>query len=390
MLLWLGQTVSNLGTWINFVGLTLYVYQIFGSGKILGMFMVVRMLPALLFGSLGGYLADRYSTKKIMITCDILRGIFVLAFLFTKNIYAFFAIGLILSALDKIFTASRCALVPAIVEKDQLMEANSLTRMTHSIIMIIGPAVGGLLVSLLSYKSVFIIDAATFAVSFISLSFITRYKPADKKGKSGSFIDEFKATFLFVQGQFILIFMTTLRILDATGSGAYNVALPILSKTYTLKKGSSYGWLVGAWALGEFTGSIIVNHLSKKLKIAQETIFSISIILMAAGMGMTFRTGNLYYSLLAIYFGGMGDGISGVLYNTTLMKESPADMRGKIFGTTTALQVTGVAAGMAVSGFFLDKFPLSQITDTCSLVIVVGTVIGYVVYLLRGKGKLER
>ena len=385
MLLWTGQSISDLGTWINFVGLTLYIYQIFGSGKILGLFMVVRMLPALIFGSLGGYIADRYSCKTVMIICDILRAALVLAFLWTTNLYAFFVIGLLLSALDKVFVAARGAIIPGIVEKEDLMEANSLSRMTHSVITIVGPAIAALLVSKLTYRSVFIVDSLTFVVSFITVLCITSYVPVPRSSKQSNFIEEFKDTFRFFGGHLTLMFLTGMRILDATGSGAYNVALPIFSKTLTSLKGSSFGWLIGAWALGEFSGSLSLKHITNKINISKEGIFALSVILMATGMGMTFHTGNLYIAMIVIFFGGFGDGIAGVMFNTELMKESPDNMRGKIFGTTMAMQVTAVALGMAVSGFFLDKFPMRSITDFCSFAIAGGTALGFFLFKLKNK-----
>lgn len=382
MLLWCGQSISDLGTWIDYVGLTLYIYHVFGSGKILGLFMVVRMLPALIFGSLGGYIADRYSCKAVMIICDFLRAALVLAFLWTTNLYAFFIIGLLLSALDKIFVAARGAMIPKIVGREDLMEANSLSRMTHSVVTVLGPAVAAFLVSKLSYNYIFIVDSLTFVTSFITIIFITGYIPAPRTSKKTDFIGEFRDTFRFFGGHLTLMFLTSMRMLDAIGSGAYNVALPIFSKTMTSSKGSAFGWLIGAWALGEFTGSLLVNYITKKINISTEKIFAFSIVMMAAGMGMTFHMDNLYYGLASIYFGGLGDGIAGVIFNTELMKESPDNMRGKIFGTTMALQVTAVAAGMAVSGFFLDKFPMLAITDFCSYVIAGGTALGFIIFSL--------
>jgi len=390
LLLWIGQSISGLGTWINFIGLNLYIYHIFGSGKILGLFLVVRMLPALLFGSFGGYLADRYSCKRIMIICDILRAVLVLAFLWANNIYVFFVIGLILSALDKFFTAARGALIPAIIEKDLLLEANSISRMTNSIIMILGPAVGGILVAAFSYKSVFVIDSFTFVASVISISFISGYALIPRSEKSVGFIEEFRVTFQFFRGHALLVFLTMVRLIDALGSGAYNTALPIFSREFSIKRASSYGWLIGAWAMGAFTGSLLVNYISKKVKFSNENIFSFSVIIMAVGMGLTFHTGHLYYALAAIFFGGVGDGISSVLLNTALMKESPEGMRGKIFGTSNALLVTSVAVGMGVSGFFLDIFPLSKITDFCSYLIVAGVIIGYLFFILKKRSDNER
>jgi len=358
--LWLGQSVSSLGTWINFVGLNLYVYSLFDSGKILGIFLVIRMLPSLLFGSLGGYLADRFPRKKIMIICDLARALIVLGYVFTRDLYVFFALGMLLSAIDKIFIAANGAFIPNVVNADNLLSANSIIRMTRSIITVIGPAVGAVLVSSYSYRWVFIIDSFTFVFSVICILFITPYRRVETSKDRPSFIEEFKAASAFFKAQVGLFFLAVARLIDALGSGAYNTSLPIFSKLLTSGKGAVYGWLIGAWSLGEFTGALLVNYLGKKRKVPHENLFAIAVVVMACGMGFTFHSESLYPALILIYLGGLGDGVSNVIFNTTLMQKSPDHLRGKIFGTVTAMVYTAVAVGIAASGFFIDKYPQAR------------------------------
>jgi MFS family permease len=163
------MTVSRIGSWIDFIGLNLYVYNTFGSGKILGTFLMARMLPSILFGPLGGYISDHYSRRNIMIICDTARAFLVIGFIFTKDLFTFFAIGIMLSAIDKIYTAANNAFLPDIVEKEELMEANSIIKMTASTVTILGAMAGGIIVSSLNFSWIFIIDSITFIFSIISI-----------------------------------------------------------------------------------------------------------------------------------------------------------------------------------------------------------------------------
>ncbi|MCE1248332.1 MAG: MFS transporter [Firmicutes bacterium] len=378
MLQWFGQSLSGMGNWINFVGLNLYVYQLTGSGKILGLFLVARMLPSLLFGSIGGYFADRYPRRTIMIVCDTIRAILVLGFLFAGDITTIFIIGFIISAIDKIFMAANGSFLPNIVEKEDLLEANSINRMTVSVIMVLGPSLGALLVNAFTYKVVFIVDSATFVVSVICSLLITVPGLSGSKSSKGGIFEGFRTAWVFFMGKSALIFLTFVRLVDALGSGSYNTALPIFSKSFHLAKGAAYGWLVAVWAMGEFTGSLIVNTITKKITVSPKKLFSISVLLMAVGMGLTFRMQNLYLALAFIFLGGVGDGISNVLFNTVLMKESPNEIRGRVYGSTVALVYTVVAIGMAAAGFFIDKFPLHKITDFCTILIVVWVILGFI------------
>lgn len=388
LLLLIGQTVSGLGTWISFVGLNLYVYEVFGSGKILGTFMVVRMLPAVFFGPIGGWLADRYPRRRILLACDALRAVLILGFLFTRSLPAFFLLGLLLSGIDKVFLAAYGAFLPSLVSKEQLLPANAATRMGRSLITIIGPAAGGLLVAFTSYKWVFIIDSCTFAASVLCLLLIAAAEPAPSAKPGGAPFREFGIVFSFFRAHLALAFLAGVRLVDAFGSGAYNTALPIFSRT--LSQASAYGWLIGAWALGEFCGALLIGRVPKALSSRREALFSVSVVLMACGMGLMFRCGLLYPALAAVFLGGVGDGVSTVLFNTVLMKESPEESRGRIFGTTIAMIYTVVAVGMGAAGLLLDRMPLRLITDAASVFIVLSVLIGYILFYLARASRASR
>ncbi|HAH06127.1 MAG TPA: hypothetical protein DCM05_06300 [Elusimicrobia bacterium] len=383
LLLWAGQAVSGLGTWISFVGLNLYVYELFGSGKVLGTFMVVRLLPAVFFGPVGGWLADRFPRRSLMIACDAGRAVLILGFLYAKSLPAFFALGLLLSAIDKVFAAAQGALLPSLVAKDELLEANSASKMMQSVITVLGPAAGGLLVAAFAYEIVFLLDSLSFLVSVVSICLIAGGRQAASQASGEAPWAEFRAVRDFFAQRLSLLFLTLIRVIDALGSGAFNTALPIFAKSLTVSRGAAYGWLVGAWALGEFTGAFVVNPLARKAGVSREKLFGAAVVLMALGMGLTFRCESVGPALLAIFIGGVGDGVSNVLFNTVLMQETPDALRGKVLGTVIAVVYSMVAVGMTLAGFALDAFPLQAATDAAVVFIVLGVLAGSAAFFRR-------
>jgi len=350
--------------------------------------MMCRMLPAVFFGSLGGYLADRYDRRTIMIICDTLRALLVLGFIFTKNLYIFFAIGIAMSALDKIFVASNSSFIPSIVKKEDLLQANSCIRMTSSIIMIAGSAAGGILVTLTGFYQVFIIDSLTFIFSVICVASVINYKSEiPGEAKKQGFLEAFSVAFDFFKTRPALLFLTFIRLVDSFGSGAYNTGLPLFSQQLTAGEGTAYGWLVGVWSAGAFTGSVTVTPFLKKRKISAEKLFSLSVFFMALGMGLTFHFKSLYPALPAIFTGGLCDGISNILFFTVMMKETPDRLRGKILGTLSSLVITMASIGMACAGIFLDKYKIHTTTDFASLLIIVVVMCGYFYYSIKNKGE---
>lgn len=376
MLLWIGQTVSGSGSWIDFVGLNAYVYHLSGSGKVLGFFLLIRLLPALLFGSLGGIMADRFDRRRILLYCDCARSILVLAFLFTRELYIIYIIGFLLSALDKVFLGSMGAILPDVIEKDEILKANSLRRMSSSLVTVLGPAIGGAIIGLWGFKIVFIIDSCSFFVSVLTLLFIRPPAAAGSPGeKAPDFIEELKVTWKFIAGSFLLSTFIILRLLDALGSGAYNTALPVFASDVSKLGGSFYGYLIAVWGCGTFLGSAAVGFLQRMYKFKVEHLFCSAMLLMAAGMGMTFNLNCWYLSMSAIFLGGLGDGVSGVLFTTMLMEAPPRELRGKVFGTVSAVLFMAAGIGMLLAGLMMDYFRYAHITNTGSLFIFASTLI---------------
>lgn len=388
LLLWIGQAVSSAGTWINFVGLNAYVYHVFGSGRILGLFLLIRLLPALLFGSLGGIIADRLDRRKILIVCDFIRGFLVLAFLSTDNLYLYFLIGFLLSALDKVFTASLGALLPDLVERDALMEANSLKRMSQSLVTVLGPALAGLLIGLWGYKVVFIIDSGTFFFSVLTLLLVISPEPlAVKRLTPEGIREELRVTMRFITGSAIFFLFMLLRVVDGLGSGTYNTALPVFASGVAK---SFYGYLVASWGCGTFLGSLLVGILQKTYKFKIESLFCGSMLLMALGMGGTFNVQQWIPSLVLIFIGGLGDGVSGVIFTTMMMEEPPREIRGKVFGSVSAIFYMAAGFGMLIGGILIDHFKYSGVTNAGSLFIAISTVVVWGILARNKSGQVVK
>lgn len=380
-LLWLGQFISSCGGWINYVALNVLLYEITCSGSVLGIFFAIRTVPSLFFGPFGGFLADRIDKRKLMIICDSVRAVAILTFIYLRDVNIFFILGFMLAAFDKIYSSSSSSILPEIVNKSDLMEANSYSKVSQSITTVIGPALGGLVIGFWGYNSAFIIDSCTFVFSVITLiAMAEKILPQKVSRVRENLYLEFKDTFVFLLSSGILFYFMILRIFDGLGSGAYNTVLPIFSAKVAILGGSLYGWLLTCWGIGTFLGAVSASRLSKKINIS--ALYCGSTLIMALGMGGTFLVPvqlaflpPYFLSLCCIALGGFGDGVSGVVFNTALMERTPREMMGKVFGSISSFIYVSCGSGMYFAGVAMDFFPYGGVVVFGTSIIIFAILV---------------
>ncbi|MGH2729826.1 MAG: MFS transporter [Actinomycetota bacterium] len=174
-LLWMGMTVSLLGDGIYFVALTWKVLQLSDGSGALAIAGVAWTAPQVLFALWGGVLADRFDRRHVMIGADITRGIAIgalgiLSIGGNLELWHIYVLVAIYGTGDAFFMPAFGAIVPDVVTKDLLTQANSLDQFVRPLaLFFIGPGVGGLLVSWFGAGPSFLIDASTFAVSALAV-----------------------------------------------------------------------------------------------------------------------------------------------------------------------------------------------------------------------------
>jgi MFS family permease len=176
-LLWLGQIVSNFGDRLNQMALIGFVSQKMPHSTYeLAKLMLFVIVPVFVIGPVAGAYVDRWNRRHIMIISDVSRGLLVLfipffIITFKSNIPVYILVFLIFS-ITRFFLPSKMAIIPALVSRDKLLIANSLSDTTYMIATVLGLGLAGFLVKLVGVLGGFYIDAASFFFSAILIAFI--------------------------------------------------------------------------------------------------------------------------------------------------------------------------------------------------------------------------
>src|SRR3954462_9762071 len=203
--LWAAQLISSLGDWIGLFAVLALAARIGKSSPetAVGVVMIARMIPGFFLASVGGVLVDRWSRKRVMVTCDIGRGMVMASLPFIHTVWGLFLASLLLEILSLLWTPAKEASVPNLVPHDQLTTANSLSLVAAYGTFPLAGGISALLFKLaewasnnlsglhflnLNKESVAIYaDVASFLVSAALISTLTLQRP--KAGRREGRID---------------------------------------------------------------------------------------------------------------------------------------------------------------------------------------------------------
>jgi MFS family permease len=192
LIFWFGQSTSIMGTAFTQFGLPLLVFRLTGSAFNLALAQISIYLPYVLFGLFIGAWTDRMDRKKLLIWVNFLRGLVIisipiLAWLQGLNVAWIYIISFLNSILAVFSSAATSAVVPSLVEKDQLVAANGRISVTDSISRVAGPVLAGFLVLLAPLEMVFLIDSLSFFVAAGTLLLIeSSFNPASSASREKS------------------------------------------------------------------------------------------------------------------------------------------------------------------------------------------------------------
>ena len=146
-LLYIGQTISQLGDWFNSVAVFALLLDLTGSATAVAWMMIVQFLPVAIVGPMAGVVVDRVDRRRLMITADLLRGCLMLGLLLVhrrEDVWIAYVVMALSVSAQAFFEPARVATIPNITSAAELMPANAIASATWSAMLAVGASVGGL------------------------------------------------------------------------------------------------------------------------------------------------------------------------------------------------------------------------------------------------------
>ncbi|MFY9586985.1 MAG: MFS transporter [Actinomycetota bacterium] len=344
-----GLTVSQIGDWLYNVALVVFVYDATHSATWVGIVTGLRITPYVVFGPLGGEIADRFERRMVMIVCDLIRiGLMIgLGVVAQTNgpVLVAGVLAFLTTTAGTPYAPSVAAMTPELVGEDDLAAANGIESAVQNISIIIGPAIGAGLLALGSPAMAFFVNAATFGLSAIAVLLMrsrSRATAAEAAAASGMW-KRVREGIGAIAGsrpaRILVVFIVATSFIYGTDT----VLFVLISKEKLGTGADGYGTLLAALGAGGLIASFITNRLAQKPGIG--TIMVGGFVLYTAPTLLML----VIHSPTAAFFvqtaRGAGTIIVDVLVITALQRWAPKDVVGRVFGVVFSLAVAGIFVG---------------------------------------------
>ena len=321
--------VSELGDAFQYVGLMWFAYQ---SGGALGV-IAVRLadsVPALAFGLHGGLVADRFDRKRTMIAADLTRAaalvpVAALGLAGSLPLWLLVAAAFVLEAATSYFTPAYGALLPSLVDRENIQAANGLVRATTETLSVGGWALAAALFTVMPVSAFFALNAASFAVSAVVLGTV-RSRGRAHHARPPRIREGFVALRPFPM---LAAAVVALGVAVTISSGTWITGVPSLVEKTLHRGGAAFSLMAAGYALGSAGAGIVLarRHVRRK---AQASLVAWTLYLPAyAAFALA---ASLPVAFAGAVAAGLAQGSAWVLVNSAAQEDVPDATLGRVLG----------------------------------------------------------
>jgi MFS family permease len=349
-LYFIGQTISQSGTFVQQVAQSWLVLQLTNSGTALGLIAALQTLPVLLFAPWGGALADRFPKRRLLLLTQSAFGLLavVLGALMVAGLVRLWmvaALALCFGFVNCVDSPTRQSFVVEMVGAPHLRNAVSLNSTMMNLSRTIGPAIAGILITTIGLAPCFFINALSYVAVIIMLvamkvSELQTVVPVERA--KAHILDGFRYAFSTPILRDILIMMAVI----GTLTYEFQVSLPLLAQFTFRGSAATYAALTSALGIGAAAGGIATaSWKTTSLRTVVSAAVLLGLAALLAAFMPTFPLALAAVVLLgfcSIYFAATG--------NTTLQLASDPQMRGRVMALWSIAVLGSTTIGGPIIG----------------------------------------
>jgi MFS family permease len=368
-----GQTVSQIGTWMQRTAVIWVIYTLTHSASMIGFAVFAQQFPSFLLSLVGGVVADRYSRYKILLVtqaASMIQAILLAILILTKHyvIWEILILSAILGIINAFDVPARQPMVHDMVNnKEDLANAISLNSAMVNMARLIGPALSGMVLQQFGAGVCFVINAVSFIAVITSLLLMKfpEFKPPVIKKRVVHELTE-GLTYLkqtpTISMLILLIICLSLLIMP------YDTMEPVFAKVIFKGNAATYGYISGCIGLGALIGSFLLASAKKDANF--RSILLLSIAVLGIGLIMFSRMSHFAFALPFAVILGLGSITPMSTSITMIQMEAAPNMRGRVMSFVAMSYFGMLPLGSLLIGTISQKIG-APITMLCQGILAL-------------------
>ena len=397
-LVWTASLISATGDWVLFIGLPIYVYQLTGSTLATSAMFVAELVPQIALGSVAGVFVDRWDRKRTMVVANLVLTVALLPLAFVRSadlVWIVYVVAFTESLLARFLRPAEAAMLPRLVEKRDLVAANSLGAFAANTARLVGPTVGGIVAGLYGLGAVAAVDSATFLIAAVLVTVVGTSGAPDRAGivdVSAVAAGRLRAFWReWVDGLSLVTRSRTIRVLfglaalSSLGEGSFGVLFVVWVNRVIGGTALELGWFMTAQAVGGLVGGLVIVRITRGMSPRQVLgVASVAFGLLDALLFVSpLIRPEIVVSLVVIGIVGIAGVAFMAGFNAILQTSVDDAYRGRVFGAIFATMAVLRLASTVIAGV------LGGIVSPIPLLIAMQSG-SYVVLGLAALGLLPR
>ncbi len=370
-----GQSISQIGTWMQRTAIIWVIYSLTHSAAMIGLAMFAQQFPSFLLSLAGGVVADRYSRYRILLitqSASMVQAI-LLALLVLGGHYVIWellSLGAVLGIINAFDVPARQPMVHEMVEKkEDLANAISLNSAMVNLARLVGPALSGIVLQQFGAGVCFIINALSFLAviaSLLLMHFEPFVSPAAKKKVSAELAEGLRYLKQTAGISVIIILLLCLSLLILP----YDTLMPVFAKAVFEGNAATYGYITGAIGLGALGGTFFLAAAKRGTDLRKFLQGSIAVL--GAGLILFSRISNFQLSLPFAIIIGLGSITPMSASIAIIQTEAAAHMRGRVMSYVAMAYFGMMPLGSLLIGTISQKIgaPLTMLGQGILAVLI--------------------
>jgi MFS transporter, DHA3 family, macrolide efflux protein len=381
--IWIGQTISVVGDFLYMIALMWWVLEKTGSTAAMATVAICSSLPAIVLGPFAGTYVDRVDKRRLLILMDLGRGVLiivpgVLYFLNQLQVWHIFVIAAFLSSMSTFFNPALASFLPVIVNKEQLVRANSISQMSSNLSGIIGPALGGALVALFGAGTVMFLDALSFFVSGIAI-FLVRVKveqvfPSEARKR---FLQELMDGLNFIRKESGILGLVVLFSVLNFFVAPVGVLIPLMVKKILKMGAEGFGVLGSSISVGMVLGSLFLGMIGGVRR--KGTFIMIGIVVAGSFLALFGVSESFWTSIFLLGGCGFGFSFANILVPVVFQSKIPHEKQGRVFGTLGTISGGLRPISLALVGVMGGLLHVQMIVFLSGVLVALGGLTGFLI-----------